>query len=110
MGDVKTRLHERDEKLSFYGLTRQPVVILVGPSLKEIEVVYVVVDNIWYNFQSPLKAVDVCFKIFFTCNLEYPKEGEHLWLFLQKEAYCIKTPNDKQIMSVNTLLLDLIRI
>lgn len=110
IGDVKTRLHERDEKLSFYALTRQPVVILVGPSFKEIEVMYVVVNNIWYNFQLPLKAVDLCFKILFTSNLEYSKEGEHLRLFLQKGAYCIKTPNYKQIMSVNTLLLDLIGI
>lgn len=53
--------------------------------------------SIWniigHNFLQCLQ--DICFKIFFVCNLEYPKESSKVWLFLQKIFYEIEHPNDK---------------
>ena len=35
---------------------------------------YVPLDNYTYAVDSLVKAVDVCFKVFFICNSEYPKQ------------------------------------
>jgi len=42
----------------------QPFIIIVGPSVREIESYYVVVDDVLYKLDNILKAIDICFKIF----------------------------------------------
>lgn len=80
--------------------TVQPFIIIVGPTLRDIENYYVVVDDILYKLNNILQAVDICFKIFMVLDAQYPTECEQIWLFLQQYIYKQQTINDKVIKSV----------
>ncbi|XP_016663981.2 uncharacterized protein LOC107885069, partial [Acyrthosiphon pisum] len=56
--------------------------------------------------ETPLKAVDICFKSFFALNLSYPTECDHVWEFVQKFFYDINTNHDKQYQSVDNTIND----
>jgi len=78
----------------------QPFIIIVGPSVREIESYYVVVDDVLYKLDNILKAIDICFKIFMVLDAQYPIECEQVWLFFQLYIYKQPTENDKVIKSV----------
>jgi hypothetical protein len=78
----------------------QPFIIIVGPSLREIDSYYVVVDDVFYKLDNILKSIDICFKIFMVLDAEYPTESEQVWLFFQQCIYKQTTINDKVIKSV----------
>ena len=44
--------------------------------------------------QFLVKAVDICFKVFFIVNAEYPAEAADVWTFVQKGLFNITTPYD----------------
>lgn len=68
---------------------------------------YVVINKYFYHVESALKAVDICFKSFFSLHLNYTPECEQIWYFIQKYMYNIETKHDKNFQSVNNLINDL---
>lgn len=72
-------------------LKLQPFIIFVNSTIPQFCVVY---DGIFYSFNNFLVALDVCFKIFFIFNLEYPKQSYKFWLFIQNFFYKIQTKHD----------------
>jgi len=83
-----------------FGLTVQPYILIVGSVFEEINSEeriqsFLVINNTNYKLETPLKAVDTCFKSFFTLNYKYPVEGEHVWAFFQKYFFEINTDTDK---------------
>jgi len=64
------------------GLNVQPYVAIVG-KLEEINTslsYYTVInDIIYYKLETPIKALDICFKSFHSFNLEYPQVAEQVW-------------------------------
>lgn len=73
----------------------QPYILIEGPSLTDVKTSYIVVDDIRYQFNSVLKALDICFKCFHVFHCQYPPQGEHLWLLVQKALFGIDTKYDK---------------
>ena len=82
----------------------QLFVIVVGPTLLDIEASYVAVDDVLYKVATPLKAVDLCFKIFHALNAQYPIESHGAWFFLQTAVYGIKTVYDRESPSVRAII------
>lgn len=68
---------------------------------------YVIIDDVLYDFQSPISAVDGCFKIFISLHAAYPEGSYPVWLFIQKYIYNIDTDWDKHFSSVDTLISEL---
>lgn len=73
-----------------FGLAVQPYIVIVGlifeeafTSSERIQNI-VIINNIKYKLETPLKALDTCFKAFFTLNYKYPPESEQVWAFIQK--------------------------
>jgi len=97
----------RKKKYSQLGITLQPLIIIVGPSINEISKYFVLVNDTYYVLNSIVTAVDTCFKIFHALNLLYPVESLPVWSFIQKGFYKIKTAYDSEYVSVNSLLSDL---
>jgi len=67
----------KETKANKYGLTVQPYITLLCPHLNNDLVItasYVVINKFIFKVETPLKAVDICFKSFFALNLNYPKE------------------------------------
>lgn len=93
--DLDARLEERMKKLQSFGLTSQPVAVIVGPSLDEIHQCFVVINHLRYEVETPLKCIDFVFKSCNALNIQYPPEVGQLFIFLQRAIYNFETPWDK---------------
>ncbi|XP_067207915.1 uncharacterized protein [Linepithema humile] len=54
--DLDARLEERTKKLRSFGVTSQPITVIVGPSFDEIHQCFVVINNLRYEVETPLKV------------------------------------------------------
>lgn len=86
---VKSRL----EVLQKYGYSLQPFPVVVGSSAF-ISQCLIVFGTCRWVVPSPLEAIDICFKIFFALNCDFPPESRMIWLFVQKVVYQFDTKND----------------
>lgn len=68
-------------------------VILGSP--EKVEQCFTIFDTAVYEVDSPLKAVDLTFKMFHVLHMLYPPECEQIWTFLQRAVYNISTSRDK---------------
>lgn len=75
-------------------MTVQPYIIAIGPTLRDIINYCVIVDKVRYEFDSPLKVLQVMFQIFHVCHAEYPVECKHIMYILQKNLFKIDTIYD----------------
>ncbi|KYN00534.1 hypothetical protein ALC62_08692, partial [Cyphomyrmex costatus] len=71
--NIEEEIKQRRTKAFQFKQTVQPFIIMVGPSLKEIESYYVIVDDVFYKLDNILKAIDICFKIFMVLDAKYPE-------------------------------------
>jgi hypothetical protein len=55
--------------------------------------IYINFDGEKNEIQSLRKAVDLCFKLYFVFNTEYPEECHHIWTFIQR--FFTKSSQDK---------------
>lgn len=81
----------------------QPCILIVGTVSKPLEIL-VYFDGIKYTFFSPIKALDICFKIFHVFNIEYPIQSFYVWIFVQKTFYNIVNNYDKSCLLVNQVI------
>lgn len=58
-------------------LTVQPYVVVIG-DIDGLDPIHAL-----YLLETPIKAVDVCFKAFHSLNLEYPVESNQVWCFIE---------------------------
>lgn len=108
ISELKSRLESRREKLKIHGMAEQPLVVVVGETLLNIEAIYVCISDTCYKFPSVLKAFDIVFKSFYALQLPYPKEVEHSWQIVQFRIFGIGEENQEEMVeSVTTLLADL---
>lgn len=89
------------------GLQLQPYMIFVETGDGQVVSFYVVINKFFYKVESALKAVDICFKSFFAFHLNYTKESEQIWFFIQKYMYNIETKYDNNLQFVNSMINDL---
>jgi len=85
-------------------LTLQPQAVIVESSDTDIKRSFVIVDTIYYEIETPLKAIDIAIKCIHSLHAEYPKESEQVYLFLQTGIYNISTKYDKKFSAVSTLV------
>lgn len=99
---------ETKEKTLRKGHSVQPYMIFVkGNNDLEVSSYYVVINSNYIKLESPLKAIDICFKSFFSFHLNYPLECEVIWIFIQKYFYNITTKFDNSFQQVNSIMNDL---
>ena len=87
-------MKDRTEKLSNWKIPTQPYVVVCGPSVDNVDATYVVVDKVMYLMSSPLRALDVCFKIIHALHARYSPECHRLWMLIQKKLYELDTKFD----------------
>lgn len=90
---MEETVKSRQDLLKSKGLTLQPFVALIGPKT-EIRQSLVLVDTHMWECPSPLEAVEICLKLFFSLRAQYPPEARHLWLFLQRALCEIQAHDD----------------
>lgn len=85
----------------------QPFIVAVGPTVFTIETYFIFYFGTYYKYESFLKALDTCFKLFFTLQIEYPIECELIWTFIQKYFFKINLKTDVTNSKLLTVLADL---
>lgn len=59
-----------------------------------------------FKVETPLKAINICFKNFFALNLKYPVQSDHIWEFIQNFFYDITLKQDKKYQFVDNIISD----
>lgn len=104
-GDIEQKLESKREICLQNGTCMQPLIIVVGDHHK-ITNFFVALDNIKFQFNSYLSALDFCFKIFYVLNLEYPHECSLVWTFVQQYFFDIKL-DEYSYPTIDTFIGDL---
>lgn len=106
VNDIKVKIDAlREEKLK-KKQTFQPIVAIILTD-KLIKQIFVYCDGIFYEINSIVSALDICFKTFHVLNLSYPKESYNFYFFIQKYFYEISTRYDKPVSTVSNLITEL---
>ncbi|XP_011858484.1 PREDICTED: uncharacterized protein LOC105556039 [Vollenhovia emeryi] len=101
--DIEPTLKLRREKYAKYGLTLGVQAVIVGAQLDYIKHSYIIINDICYEVETALKAIDIAFKSTYALDTNYPSECAREWLFLQRCIYEISTPSDKDICNLTVL-------
>ncbi|KAL0120463.1 hypothetical protein PUN28_008289 [Cardiocondyla obscurior] len=99
-GEISSLQDEKIKNAQRLNGTVQPYIIVVGPTLLDLNGFYVCIDKVLYQVSTALEAINICFKIFHVFNVQYPAETEHLWYVLQVCLFKFSTKYDKQISYV----------
>ncbi|PIK42603.1 hypothetical protein BSL78_20529 [Apostichopus japonicus] len=65
----------------------QPFILIIGENRRNPEQQFVIVERMAMPASSLIKAVDLCFKVFYVLDLNYPWESNNVWDFIQKNIY-----------------------
>lgn len=79
----------------------QPFILTVGEDVLSIKEIVVYFDGIRFTFCHFLRAVDICYKIFFLFNLDFPKKSQMFWTFIQ--TYFYKSKPEKSFSKIHIL-------
>ncbi|KAF4527081.1 hypothetical protein B566_EDAN015716 [Ephemera danica] len=105
--DIEEAGAKRRQECQEKGITLQPYVLIVGPTLSNIISRYVIIENQCYRVESIVKAVDIAFKAAFVFNAKYQYECAHVWQFIQYKIFEIRTKSDEYFGCVQSLICDL---
>ncbi|XP_043474875.1 uncharacterized protein LOC122506635 [Leptopilina heterotoma] len=83
-------------------LTLQPIFVVVG-SLLNVQKVYAVIDDTWFECTSVLQSVDFTFKAFYSLKCAYPVETYNVWNFIQRAFFEIRPTGEKVSIKTRTL-------
>lgn len=103
-GDLEKAKKDQIDYMFKKGLTVQPYIILIGPTLSNITGSFVIVNNYEYKCMSVIDALDFCFKMYQILDAKYPVQCSHLWYLLQWQLYKYFTEFDPVIPHINDLL------
>lgn len=84
----------------------QPFVYCVGADVSSIEEMYIFFDNIRYKFFNVLRAIDICFKIFYLFNLDFPPESSMFYSFIENYFFKLKSKSNFSKVFVLSEYLD----
>lgn len=103
-------LEKRREKLKQFGLSEQPLSVLIGDTLSSITKRLVIINDIQYVVKSTIECVDLTFKSFYSLQLEFSRGAAYPWIFLKDVIYEIDSDADVVIPPLRTFINDLKRI
>ena len=83
--------------------TLQPYIHFVG-DYNKIENIFVIFENVKYQFKTFLEALTFCFHVYVVFDLEYPKATSNLWIFIQKFFFEIDFKNVTVSTSIKSFI------
>lgn len=91
---MQEEVTKRRDVLFNYKQTLQPFAAVIGPLSDPLQYL-VVLDQFFYEVESPLKALDIVFKCIHALHLNNPIEATGMWLFIQQSVFGITSRSDK---------------
>lgn len=98
--EIEIELKRRDEKLKKSGRQAQPLPVVSGTECPHCAVVF---NNYVYNVETPIDALDLCFKLIMVLNAEFSLISNQVWSLIQQHIFKITTPFDAKIPSVEAV-------
>lgn len=78
-------------KLQKYGKGLQPFIAVIGPSITEINQIFVYLyEEHRYLVRDTLEALDIVFKSIYAIHTPYATEAQQIWQFIQRAVYEIQ--------------------
>lgn len=93
---VGSSFQEVEDQISHLKRTKislQPSIYCVGTSIFDITDIFVKFDDVRYKFTNILRSLDICFKIIYLFDLQFPTESEMFYNFLETFFYKFESPN-----------------
>ncbi|XP_011494538.1 PREDICTED: uncharacterized protein LOC105359609 [Ceratosolen solmsi marchali] len=100
---IAQKVEFRSDRYKNWNVAVQPCIVLQGPQPHDIKSAYVSLHQQLWELDSPIRALDLAFKLYQVFNLHYPADCEQLWLVVQKIVYNITTPFDKKLTNVTSI-------
>lgn len=98
-------LNLRRDKYAKFGFYLGVQAVIVGTDIDHIKNCYIVINDIYYEVETPFKAIDLAFKSMYALDSKYPAECNREWLLLQRGVYGISTPSDNSISDLTVLAI-----
>lgn len=102
IGSCAQQIEEHLEVLRKNKNLIQPLILGLGEDIQNLKEIYVYFDGTKYIFTNFLRAVDICFKIFYVFNSYFPKQSVMFWNFF--ETYFYKIKNNNSFSKVHILI------
>lgn len=96
--EIEDRIHHLQRAKS----SIQPSVYCVGDSIFSFNDIFIKFDNYRFTFKNILRALDICFKIIYLFDLEFPLESVMFFNFV--ETYFYKFQPTKKYPKVQILI------
>lgn len=103
LSDIETDIQRLYDRCKQNDLPRRPFLIGIGPDFNELKEFLVYFEDVYYRFKTFLKALDVCFKIFKTYNLSFPREAAGPWNLIAHCLYGLDVDGDYYQSKINRL-------
>lgn len=103
-GEKSIELQRRQDRLKSVGAKPQPVPVAVGTENPQYSVE---LNEYIYDVESPIEAIDTCFKLIMVLNAQYSPFSHYVWLFIQQHFFKIATKFDSPVPSLEALAASL---
>ncbi|XP_066591694.1 uncharacterized protein [Prorops nasuta] len=84
----------------------QPFIYCLGSNIFSINEIYIFFDNIRYKAFSVIRALDICFKIFYVFNLEFPTASVIFYTFIENYFFKLKPKQNFSKIHIISEFLD----
>ncbi|XP_036345165.1 uncharacterized protein LOC118754404 [Rhagoletis pomonella] len=106
INDYQRMYHELKIKLNQKNLPLQPLLLVVGEKLTQLDSFYVIFDSIIYKVPTFLKSLGTLFKIFHVLNLEYPIQAKSIYNFIESYFFGIADCAHPNVITLKNYLKD----
>ncbi|KAF5278697.1 hypothetical protein FQR65_LT15585 [Abscondita terminalis] len=96
--DLNVIFEQREARLRLLKATEQPSVYFIGELQNPRAILKI--NEVIYELETPVKAVDTCFKAFFVLNANYPEKSVQIWTYIQTKIYGLLTDFDTHFNGV----------
>lgn len=87
VGETQQAIEDHIEFLKKTNVTVHPTIFCVGKDIFSITNIFLYVEGIRYQFNSVIKALDICFKAIYLFDFQFPEESNMFYTFLELFFY-----------------------
>jgi len=93
--DIEAKINLQKERAKLRDLHLQSFLLIEGRTYTEINKIYIVINEVKYEYENCLKALDIIFKIFHVMRIRYPPQSEHIYeaieiVIFNSQRKCLK--------------------
>ncbi|KAL1492416.1 hypothetical protein ABEB36_010668 [Hypothenemus hampei] len=105
MGDSATEIEEKIRHLKTVKTSIQPFIYGIGKDIFSLQQIGLYFDDVRFEFKNFIRAVDLCYKIMYLFNLDFPQEAGIFYSFIEMFFYEFKSniSNPKIHILMNSL-------